>query len=264
MKLPIGVIDSGVGGASILKEIIKQLPNENYVFVADTLNAPYGDKSSKKIVSFVLEIVRFLVLKRGIKILVVACNTASAIAKESILKEFPNLPCVFVEPPIKTAVDKGKKNILILATKRTLKSNKTIKYYEMLAKSKKIKIKKLFIKNLAKFIDDYSNDMNKIDALLKENIKNKNYDAVVLGCTHYNFVKANIKRILPNAEIISCEKSVASRTNYILNKVEGDTKNNYKPIKRYTNLELVLTANNPSVMARLSSMFPGATTAHKE
>ena len=88
MKLPIGVIDSGVGGASILKEIIKQLPNENYVFVADTLNAPYGDKSSKKIVSFVLEIVRFLVLKRGIKILVVACNTASAIAKESILKEF--------------------------------------------------------------------------------------------------------------------------------------------------------------------------------
>lgn len=264
MDLPIGVIDSGVGGASILKDIIKELPSENYVFVADTLNAPYGDKTSKKIIDYVLKIVNFLVLKRGIKMLVVACNTASAIAKESILKNFPSLPCVFVEPPIKTAIDSGKKRILVLATKRTLRSNKTLKYYSFIAKSKGVKIKKMFIKDLAKYIDDYPNEPLKIDELLKNSIKNKGYDAVVLGCTHYNFVKPNIKKILPKAEIISCEKSIAKRAKYILNRLEGESKIYYKTIKDYSNVELILTGQNASVFTRLTSMFPGAVTAHEE
>lgn len=265
MELPIGVIDSGVGGASILKAIIKELPSENYVFVADTLNAPYGDKKSKKIIEYVLKIVNFLVVKRGIKMLVVACNTATAIAKESILKNYPSLPCVFVEPPIKTAIDSGKKRILVLATKRTLKSNKTLKYYSLIARTRGIKVKKMFIKELATYIDNfYENEPQKIDYLLKKNIKNKGYDAIVLGCTHYNFVKSNIKKILPKAEIISCEKSVARRTKYILNRLEGESKIYYKTIKNYSNVELILTGQNASVLARLTSMFPGAVTAHEE
>ena len=112
MELPIGVIDSGVGGASVLKAIITALPDEKFVYLADTQNAPFGDKKTKDIIKFTLGLVDFLVQKRAIKMLIVACNTASAVAKQSILATFPSLPCVFVEPPIKMAVDDGKKDIL--------------------------------------------------------------------------------------------------------------------------------------------------------
>lgn len=264
MKMPIGVIDSGVGGASILKAMLKELPNENYVFLADTLNAPYGNKSKRYIQEKVLNLVNFLVLKRGIKMLVVACNTATAVAKTSILQKFPNLPCVFVEPPIKTAIDYGKKNILILATKRTLKSNKTIKYYSKIAKKKKIKIKKLFIKDLAKYIDNFHDKPIKIDNLLRQNIKNFNYDAIVLGCTHYNFVKKNLKKLMPNADIISCESGVAKRTKYLLGKIEGIQNSYFATKKDYKNIEIILTGENLSVHARLMSMFPGAISAEEE
>ena len=260
MELPIGVIDSGVGGASILKAMIYALPDEKFVFLADTKHAPYGNKSNKEVIKLTLNLVDYLVQKRAIKMLIVGCNTSTAIAKNAILENFPSLRCVFVEPPIKTAIDNGKKRVLLLATKGTLKNNKTIKYYSRVAKKKKIKIDKLFIKNLAYVID---NNPLLIDQLLSENIKNKNYDSVVLGCTHYNFIKDNLKRILPESEIISCEKSIAKRVKSLIVGTATVSPKFY-PRKKFDNVEIILTEYNKNVYLRLNSMFPGCVTAHEE
>ena len=257
MELPIGVIDSGVGGASILKSVAYLLPDEKFVYLADTKNAPYGEKSNKEIVNLTLNLVDYLVQKRAIKMLIVGCNTSSAIAKKSILETYPALPCVFVEPPIKTAIDGKKKNILLLATKGTLKNNKTVKYYSKWGKKHGIKIDKLFIKDLAFQIDNHP---NLIDKILTTKIKNKNYDAVVLGCTHYNFIKENLQRILPKSEIISCEKGVAKRVKTLIYKNAVDSIRFY-PRKSFDNVEIILTEFNQSVYLRLKSIFPGCKTA---
>ena len=251
MQLPIGVIDSGLGGASILKACKELLKEENFVYLADTQNAPYGNKRKKEIIKLTLDLVDFLVQKRAIKLLVVACNTASATAKQAILTKYPSLPCVFVEPPIKMAFDKNKKNILILATKQTLKQNLTIKYYQKLSKNKKVKITKCFIEDLASAIDKNYNS-SKIKKLLKENLPDKNFDCVVLGCTHYNFIKYEIKQVLPHASIIACEKNIAMQVKNILFKreVKQGQKNNAQQI------EILLTEHKKEIKERLTKLFP--------
>ena len=260
MDMPIAVIDSGVGGASILKAMVSVLPDENFVYLADTKNAPYGDKNKKVIIKLTLDLVDFLVQKRAIKMLVVGCNTMSAVAKKEILAKFPSLPCVFVEPPIKTAIDKGKKNILVLATKTTLKFNKTLQYYANLSSLKGVKIHKLFIKELAQNID---NQPHLVDELLKRKIKNKNFDAVVLGCTHYNFIKRNLSKILPHAEIISCEKNVALRCKNLIFTARNFSYK-FHSRKTFNNVEIILTSYNSSVYSRLTSIFPGCKSAEEE
>lgn len=255
MNFPIGFIDSGIGGASILKSLLSKLPNESYVYFADVLNAPYGNKSKKTIEKCVLNAVRFLVEKRAIKLLVVACNTASSAAKEKILKEFPTLLCVFVEPPIKVAIDKNKQNILVLATKRTLKNNGNLKFYIKSCKKTNIKIKKLFIKNLAYLVDNDFENKDLIKKTLSKKIKNKNYDAVVLGCTHYNFLKKEIKFCLKNAEIISCEKGVVKRILEIYQ--------DHKMQAEKQSIEIILNGENSLVASRLMHMFPSANATQK-
>ena len=255
MEMPIGVIDSGVGGASILQALTVVMPQENFVFFADTFHAPYGNKTNKQVKQTVLAIVDFLVKKRNIKMLVVACNTASATSKSAILEKYPYLPCVFVEPPIKTALNCGKKNILVLATKRTLKDNKLIAYYSKLSKKMHYKLDKIFIKDLATAIDE--NDKNNITILLKNNIK-QNYDAIVLGCTHYNFIKFELKKLFPNAEVFSCEFAIAKRAESLLHERK------MLPSCQKGSVEIILNSNNKKVRNRLLKLFPNQISTQKE
>lgn len=237
-ELPIGVIDSGIGGASILKEIIKVLPNERYIYLVDNRNMPYGNKTKRKILKRVYENVKFLTEKYHIKLLVIACNTASSVCANYLRKKF-SFPIICVEPPIKPAVESNCKKILILATEQTLKSNKTIKNSiknvnfsnKNLKKEDKIIIKKLAVKNLAKDIDKNVNNLNNLQKKLNENLKNYvDFESIVIGCTHYNFIKNQIQKSLPNTRIISCEKAVANRTKFVLEreKIELNKKSNLK------------------------------------
>lgn len=223
-RFPIGILDSGIGGASILKEIIKILPNERFVYMADTKNLPYGNKSKRKIMNIVQENVENLIKNYKIKLLVLACNTASSVCSNSLRKKV-NIPVICVEPPIKPAIECGFQNILVLATKRTLKSNQTLKNNiknikiknRKLDKSQKINIKKLGIKSLASEIDKNCNHLDYVQDLLDKKLNRyKNYNAVILGCTHYNFIKKQIQKSLPFTKIISCEMAVAKRTKFIL------------------------------------------------
>lgn len=121
---PIGIFDSGLGGISVLKEIHKQLPNEDLIYIADSAHAPYGDKDKKSILKRCRTVTKFL-LEQDIKVLVIACNTATAIAADILREEFKQFDIIGLEPAVKPAAEITKTGVIgILATDQTIKSQR--------------------------------------------------------------------------------------------------------------------------------------------
>ena len=117
---PIGVFDSGIGGLTVLKKIIEILPNENYIYYADTDNVPYGTKPKDEVKKYINDAVDFLISKK-VKAIVIACNTATAIAAEELRKKY-DIPIIGIEPAAKPAVqNRGEKRVLIMATPTTIR-----------------------------------------------------------------------------------------------------------------------------------------------
>ena len=200
----IGIFDSGIGGVTVLKEIIKLLPNENYIYFGDSKNAPYGVKSTKEIRDLTFKAVEFLISK-GIKGLVVACNTATSAAVRELRTVYPDMPLVGIEPAIKPAVELGRDGkILIMATPMTIKQDK---FKLLLDKYKdKAEIVPIPCAGLMEFIESGVLDGIELEYYLKEKLSDyssENVSSVVLGCTHYPFVKDSISKILgKNVEVI--------------------------------------------------------------
>ncbi|EKY29789.1 glutamate racemase [Clostridium celatum] len=201
---PIGFLDSGVGGLSVMKEAIKIMPNENYIYFGDSKNAPYGVKSTKEIRDLTFKAVEFLISK-GIKGLVVACNTATSAAVRELRTVYPDMPLVGIEPAIKPAVELGRDGkILIMATPMTIKQDK---FKLLLDKYKdKAEIVPIPCAGLMEFIESGVLDGIELEYYLKEKLSDyssENVSSVVLGCTHYPFVKDSISKILgKNVEVI--------------------------------------------------------------
>ena len=191
---PIGFLDSGVGGLSVMKEAIKIMPNENYIYFGDSKNAPYGVKSTKEIRDLTFKAVEFLISK-GIKGLVVACNTATSAAVRELRTVYPDMP----------AVELGRDGkILIMATPMTIKQDK---FKLLLDKYKdKAEIVPIPCAGLMEFIESGVLDGIELEYYLKEKLSDyssENVSSVVLGCTHYPFVKDSISKILgKNVEVI--------------------------------------------------------------
>lgn len=190
----IGLFDSGIGGSTILKEIIKILPNEQYIYYSDSLNNPYGDKSKKELYIIVDNVVKYLI-SCGCVAIVIACNTASAICVKKLREEYPDTIFIATEPAYKMVHDYnflGK--TLVLATKGTIESEKFLALYHKYDNHNTILLPCI---GLAELIEE--NNQKEIDQYLKEHLsKYKNIDNVVLGCTHYPLIKENIKNILGN------------------------------------------------------------------
>ena len=123
MNKKIGVFDSGLGGLSILKELIKLLPNEDYLFYGDSINNPYGDKSDEELLTITSHVVDYL-LDNDCKIIVIACNTATTSCLKKLREKYPNTIFVGTVPAIKIAYDNNYKNTLVLATPYTIKSKR--------------------------------------------------------------------------------------------------------------------------------------------
>ncbi len=217
---PIGVFDSGVGGTSIWKEIHKLLPFENSIYLADSKNAPYGEKSADEILALSIKNTEFL-LKQNCKLIVVACNTATTNAI-SYLRNNYDVPFIGIEPAIKPAALNSKsKTIGVLATKGTLSSalfNSTSKSY-----SEGIQIIEQDGEGLVPLIEaGQVHSKNTKDLLLKylNPMINKGMDHLVLGCTHYPYLIPVIKDIVPsNVQIIDSGEAVARQTKNILEKL---------------------------------------------
>ncbi len=213
-RLPIAVIDSGVGGISVLRELVKIMPRENYIYFGDSKNAPYGSKEKSE----VLEITRSnlkMLQEKGIKALVVACNTATSAAVRILREENPELVIVGIEPAIKPpAVTLENPRVLVMATPLTLKEEKFKRLVERY--SDKAEIIPLPCHRLAELVESGNIDSTELDeyvASLLEPYCNENIDALVLGCTHYPHVRETIERhISPDVKIFDGGEGTARET----------------------------------------------------
>ena len=193
----IGIFDSGIGGVTVLKEIINILPNEKYIYYSDSKNNPYGDKSDQQINIFCENIVEFFITKKC-KAIVIACNTASAKSVQYLREKYKNIPFVAIEPAYKMVYDYTyDEPTLVMATKGTIESEKFNLLYHKYDNHKTILLPCV---GLADIIEE--NNEEKIKIYLKEHLeiykgKVKN---VVLGCTHYPLIKQEIKQVLGDVQ----------------------------------------------------------------
>ncbi|MEJ6793182.1 MAG: glutamate racemase [Lacinutrix sp.] len=216
-KQPIGIFDSGVGGTSIWKEIHNVLPNENTIYLADSINAPYGPKGKDKILELSIKNTELL-LEKNCKLIVVACNTATTNAI-SVLRERYNVPFIGIEPAIKPAVLNTKTNAIgILATKGTLSSalfHNTSSLY-----SNGINIVEQIGEGIVQLIENGELESEKMNTLLKSYLKPMlvaNIDYLVLGCTHYPYLIPMLNKLLPkHVKIIDSGLAVAKQTKAVL------------------------------------------------
>lgn len=218
-KQPIGIFDSGVGGISIWKEIITLLPHEDTIYLADSKNAPYGQRSTQKIIDLSIKNTELL-LKKGCKIIVVACNTATTNAI-SYLRSTYDIPFIGIEPAIKPAALQTKTNAIgILATKGTLSSEL---FYKTSGKfTEGIKVIEQIGEGLVPLIESGSIDSPEMKTLLKKYLDpmlKQHIDHLVLGCSHYPFLIPTIREIIgKKVTIIDSGEAVAKQTKAILEK----------------------------------------------
>jgi glutamate racemase len=216
---PIGIFDSGVGGTSIWKEIVNILPNENTIYLADSKNAPYGEKSKDEIIQLSIKNTEFL-LKQNCKIIVVACNTATTNAIKTLRQKY-DIPFIGIEPAIKPAALSTKSNVVgILATKGTLNSE----LFESTSSlfKEKITIIETIGKGLVDLIETGKMNSPEMTILLASYLHpmlEQNVDCLVLGCTHYPYLIPQIRKIVgTKMQIIDSGLAVAKQTKAILEK----------------------------------------------
>lgn len=210
-NLPVGVFDSGVGGISVLREMVRELPREDFYFFGDSLHAPYGTKTMDEVRRLTLEnVVRMR--EYGIKAIVVACNTATSAAISRLRELYTEMPVVGIEPALKPAVlEKENAHVLVMATQATVKANK---FRELLARfEEQAEVTPVGCPGLMEFVEAGTLEGPKLEAYLRELLAPylaMEIDAVVLGCTHYPFVKKTIQKVLgPGPHLIDGSRGTA-------------------------------------------------------
>ncbi|MGJ8732080.1 MAG: glutamate racemase [Cellulophaga sp.] len=238
---PIGVFDSGVGGTSIWKEIHKLLPLENTIYLADSANAPYGEKSAEDILKLSIKNTELL-LEYNCKIIVVACNTATTNAISYLRQTYTGVSFIGIEPAIKPAVlQSNSKTVGVLATKGTLSSSlfhSTVKNH-----AEGIKIVEKEGKGLVPLIESGKAASKECKDLLKALLAPmlvQNIDYLVLGCTHYPYLIPVLKELLPqHVNIIDSGEAVAKQTKVILEKENLLNRDNVSSLhKFFTNADV--------------------------
>lgn len=192
----IGVFDSGVGGVSVLKALVAELPRERFIYLGDSANAPYGEKSADEIFELTRACVETL-LDKGAKAIVLACNTATSAAAKRLRSTYSDLPIIGIEPALKPAVEACPgASVLVMATPATLALDK----FHDLARTldEKAEIIPAPCPGLAARIEQGDLDSPDVEELVRELVGGYagEADAVVLGCTHYPFVARQIRSVL--------------------------------------------------------------------
>ncbi|MCQ2443347.1 MAG: glutamate racemase [Oscillospiraceae bacterium] len=217
-SLPIAVFDSGMGGISVLRELYKLMPYEDYLFFGDSANAPYGGRPVEQVRSLTMDRVAQL-LDMGAKAVVVACNTATSAAIVSLREKYPTIPMIGLEPAIKpAAVQNPGGRVLILATELTVNQPKCrllMERYERTAT-----LIPLSAPGLMEFVERDLLHTDELDAFLRRllapYIENP-VDAVVLGCTHYPFLRDDIAKVLGGkVKFYDGGAGTARETHYLL------------------------------------------------
>ncbi len=223
----IGVFDSGLGGLTVVSELRKLLPNEDIIYLGDTARVPYGNKSKENIIKFSSENSKFL-LSKNVKLILVACNTASALAMNELTEQFPNIPIIGV---LKTGVESALKNnpnsIVVIGTHGTIKSDV---YKKEILKQQNVSVRSIPCPLFVPIIEEGIVDgiiAEEIIELYLQDIKNKPSDVLILGCTHYPMLEKAINRYLGDeTKIINSANSCANAVKEFINKENMIADNN--------------------------------------
>jgi glutamate racemase len=216
---PIGVYDSGFGGLSVWRELYRALPEESIIYLGDGKNCPYGQKPAEEIRYLATKSVQEL-LSRGCKMIVVACNTATAAAIEHLRAMFPDLPFVGLEPAVKPACKSTRSCVVgVIATERSLKSEK---FLATLAKyGDGVEVIKAVGEGFVEAVEANAENCASTEQVVRavvEPIIDRGADVLVLGCTHYPFLKDVIAKVVceRNVEIIDSGEAVEKRVESLL------------------------------------------------
>lgn len=221
---PIGVFDSGVGGLSVLRELVKLMPQENFVYLADQANVPYGGRSAETIQQLSHQITHYLLTQHSCKLIVVACNTATAAALTYLRETYTNIPFVGMEPAIKPAAQASRSGkVGVLATNGTFRSQR---YADLMARfAKGVELFEDSCTGLVELIEDGNLNTPQTVSLLRfvlTPILDAGVDTLVLGCTHYPFVAPLIQRIAgDDVTLIDPAPAVARQVAHRLAQMSG-------------------------------------------
>lgn len=215
---PIGIIDSGVGGLSVWREIVKQLPYESTIYLADSRNCPYGDKTLAEIYSLARRLVQFL-LVRQIKIIVIACNTITVTCLDKLRYDFPALPIVGTVPVVKTAAELSQnRRIGILSTKQTAQS---VYHQELISRFvNDCEVVNIGTDQLVPLVEAGDLTGDHVQAIVRQvaaPFQQADIDTLVLGCTHFPFLKQTMQLVLgDHVRILDSASAIARQVKRIL------------------------------------------------
>ncbi len=248
----IGIIDSGSGGVNVINECLKNFKQE-FVYLVDNKNCPYGNKSFEELKKIVLSNIKYLVKNFKVDFIILGCNTASSILD---YKDYENLSCPIIKtyPDMYNLCKTTKQKGMLFATKNTIKYSKYVNYYLMNYKH----ILTLSIKELPKMIDNkISQNLRQIDKKIKKNLekrlhfdkklknKYKNVKIIALGCTHFKHIREEIKEVFFNkVEFTYCEKRVAYISKFFIKKQTEQSK-----------IKIILTAEDTQLKQSIKNMF---------
>lgn len=211
---PIGFLDSGIGGISVLREVVKLLPNEDYFFFSDSINNPYGDKSDEQIIARCDELTQLMLNEKGCKAIVLACNTASAKAVNYLREKYTDVPIIAIEPAYKMVHDNNPDGFtLVMATRGTLESEKFHKlFYTYYNNNTSL----LACVGLADLIEQERTQ--ELREYLERNLKDYKGKVanVVLGCTHYPLAQKEIADVLGDVNFFDGAPGVAKQLKRVL------------------------------------------------
>lgn len=241
--MSIGIFDSGLGGVTALNVIKKNYKQKDIVFYGDTCHLPYGDKSRKEIIKYSEEIVNYLIDK-GVEAIVIACNSATSNALDT-LKEKYDIPIIgVIDPAIKKLLTLGSKKVGVIATETTIKSNK---YYDKIKElDENIDVYSVACPKFVPVIESGKKDGEEIEKLIDLYIApiSEKIDTLILGCTHYTIIKDVISRKYPKLTIIDPSIEVSRELeNYISN------------INENGNIEYIISGNVEKFKNNLESIF---------
>lgn len=197
MNRPIGFFDSGMGGISTLRALVKTLPNENYLYLGDSIHAPYGSRTEEDIRALTIQNVDHLVAQ-NCKAIVIACNTATAAAVIPLRKKYPEIPIIGLEPALKPAVlYKKNPRVVVMATPYTLQSKK---FQQLKARYEdQAEIISLPCPHIVSFVEKLELESPELEAHIREYFApymDRPIDGIVLGCTHFPFVMKTIRKVV--------------------------------------------------------------------
>ena len=198
----IGVFDSGIGGLSVLKQLIRFLPFEKYIYLGDTGRVPYGNKSNNTLQQYALECTKFLI-EKNVKLIVVACNTVSAVALETVKTIAKDIPVIgMIQPAAKAALHSTKNNkIGIIGTRATITSNKYLDTIKQLTTSKSVNVFSQACPLFVPLVEEGMIDNPAARLIVKEYLQkliDANIDTLILGCTHYPLLSHLFLELMPN------------------------------------------------------------------